>query len=50
MVKKKDVMKTIIFIKFKEPTLKEMSFSGNRKNKIDEKLDKALNTPKRRKK
>ncbi len=27
----------------------EISFQGNKKNKIDEKLDKALNTPKRRK-
>ncbi len=48
MVKKKDVMMTLRFVKFAEPTLKEISMHENKPNKYERKLKAKQN--KRRKK
>ena len=42
-------MKTIRFVKFKS-NLKEISFEGNKKNKIDSKLDKTFKAQDKRRK
>lgn len=47
MAKKKTKMMMMVFVKFKEPTIREISFQGNKKNAIDEALDKALIKPRK---